>query len=82
MEDIPRDFVIRFGRVIRRYRQVKGLSQEKLADLSGLHRTYISDIERGLKTVSILSLLKIAKALDVPAHQIMRDTEQLSDGHE
>ncbi|MCP4607161.1 MAG: helix-turn-helix transcriptional regulator [Planctomycetes bacterium] len=53
------------GLNIRKIREDKGLSQEKLAALADLHRTYIGQIERGEKNVSLESLEKIAKALDV-----------------
>ncbi|MBA7644585.1 hypothetical protein ES703_52329 [subsurface metagenome] len=68
-------FRFEFGRVVRKHRREKGLSQEELADCCGLHRTYISDIERGLKAASLLSLLRIAGALDVPAYLLVRDAE-------
>ena len=42
-----------------------GISQEALAELTGLHRTYISDIERGSRNVAILNIVRLAKALKV-----------------
>ena len=53
------------GQRIRNYRIGKGLSQEKLAELSGCHHTYIGQIERGEKNATIESIVKIAVALDV-----------------
>lgn len=53
------------GQRIRNYRVGKGLSQEKLAELSGCHHTYIGQIERGEKNATIESIVKIAVALDV-----------------
>jgi len=76
VEEKQRDFIVKFGQVVRKHRQIKGLSQEELADLAALHRTYISEIERGLKAVSLASLLRIAQALNVPAHMLMREAEQ------
>lgn len=55
-----------FGENVRRLRQGRGLSQERLADEARLHRTYISAIERGERNVSLVNIEKIAKALDVP----------------
>ena len=53
------------GKRIRNYRTAKGLSQEKLAELSGCHPTYIGQIERGEKNATIESIEKIATALNV-----------------
>ncbi len=52
-----------FGDKIRELRKKRGLSQEDLAFKSGLHRTYISDIERGSRNVSLRNIEKIAKSL-------------------
>lgn len=55
----------KFGKKIREKRLIVGVSQEKLGELSGLHRTYISGIERGIRNVSLKNICKIAKALEV-----------------
>lgn len=52
-------------------RQAAGLSQEKLADICGLHRTYISDIERFERNISLTNLEKISKALNVSAFKLL-----------
>jgi transcriptional regulator with XRE-family HTH domain len=51
------------GRRIRALREAKGISQEVLAERSGLHRTYIGGVERGLRNPSLKSLSRIAKGL-------------------
>lgn len=56
---------MRFGLAIKRRRQEIGLSQEALAEQAGLHRTYIGDIERGARNVSLENIEKLAKALQV-----------------
>ncbi|HBW39021.1 helix-turn-helix domain-containing protein [Desulfosporosinus sp. BICA1-9] len=56
---------IPFGNRVRKLRQAQGISQEELAFSSDLHRTYISDIERGARNVSLDNINKIAIALDV-----------------
>lgn len=55
----------RFGLAIKQRRGELGISQEELAFRSGLHRTYISDIERGSRNPSLENIEKLAKALEV-----------------
>ena len=54
------------GQRIRNYRTTRGLSQEKLAELSGCHPTYIGQLERGEKNATVESIEKISSALNVP----------------
>lgn len=54
---------IRLGNRIRRRRMELGLSQERLGEEAGLHRTYIGAVERGEKNLTVLTLSKIARAL-------------------
>jgi transcriptional regulator with XRE-family HTH domain len=54
------------GTSIAKRRAELGLSQEELATKSHVHRTYVSDVERGVRNVSILTLERIAMALDIP----------------
>jgi transcriptional regulator with XRE-family HTH domain len=51
---------------MRSLRQTKALSQEQLADLCGLHRTYIGSVERGERNISIDNMERIAEALKTP----------------
>lgn len=60
-----------FGHQVRRYRKEKGFSQEELADLCNLHRTYIGSIERGERNVSLNNVEKIANALGVPVANLI-----------
>lgn len=64
------DIVKVFGTNVRRYRNEKGISQEKLATLSGLHRTYISDIERFQRSISLENIQRIADALDIDTFKL------------
>lgn len=53
----------KFGKNISRLRKLNAISQEELAELSGLHRTYISDMERGRRNVALENIEKVANAL-------------------
>ena len=55
---------------VRNYRIEKGLSQEKLAELSGCHPTYIGQVERGEKNATLESIEKIASAMNVSLAQL------------
>lgn len=65
-----------FGRAVRKARTVAGISQEELAARADLHRTYIGDIERGERNVSLLNMSKIAEALKVKFSLLVRQTEK------
>jgi transcriptional regulator with XRE-family HTH domain len=64
-----------FGLVLRERRLAAGLSQEGLADMSDLHRTYVSQLERGLKAPSLAAIEAVAGALRVAPHVLVRDAE-------
>ena len=64
------------GRTVRRHRESAKLSQEELADRAGLHRTYISLLERGRRNPSVDALGKIAGALGVPASRLLAEAEE------
>ena len=68
-----------FGQVIKSIRIEKGISQEKLAELVDLHRTYISDIERGGRNVSLVNIFRIAEGLDVKVFEIFQKLEKETD---
>jgi transcriptional regulator with XRE-family HTH domain len=63
----------RLGRNIRRLREKKELSQEQFAFEAGIHRTYVSDLERGARNPTILVVEKVAKALGVTASELLAD---------
>lgn len=59
------------GLNVRKVREELGLSQEGLAFDCGLHRTYISGVERGVRNPTVVVLAKIAKALNVPTARLL-----------
>lgn len=65
----------RLGLNLRKLREEQGYSQESFADHCGLHRTYISGIERGVRNPTVIILDKIAKALKVPAGQLLDEAK-------
>ena len=65
------NLLLRIGEKVRVIRKDKHFSQEELADIANVHRTYIGMIERGEKNISILSLGKIAKVLKVNIKDIL-----------
>jgi transcriptional regulator with XRE-family HTH domain len=69
----------RFGQALRRQRRVLKLTQDDLADRSGLHRTYISELERGIRNPSLLNIEKLAEALELSLVELfkMYEEEQL-----
>jgi len=69
------DARITLGETIRQLRQNKGLSQEELAELADLHRTYVGGIERGERNVSLANLVRISRALGVTVSDLTRGIE-------
>lgn len=69
------EVVIALGKRIRQLRMRTGLSQEKMAAVAGLDRTYYAGIERGERNPSVKQLAKIAVALDVPIGALFDEPE-------
>jgi transcriptional regulator with XRE-family HTH domain len=63
------------GMSVQQKRVAMGISQEELARRAGLHRTYVSDVERGSRSVSLITLCKIADALGTHAYSIIQEPE-------
>lgn len=68
--------MVRFGKRLREVREETGVSQEKLADLAKLHRTYVSSVERGKNNISLVNIERLAKALGVTMGELMPDTKR------
>lgn len=66
------------GRAIRELRLEAGVSQEGLADLAGLHRTYVGGIERGERNVSFGNLLRLAGALGAKPSELLARSERIA----
>ena len=64
------DIVKVFGTNLRKYRNELGVSQEKFAEMCGLHRTYISDIERFQRSIALDNVQKIANALGIETYKL------------
>ncbi len=69
------DARLQFGKKIRELRLAAGLSQEALGEKADLDRTYISSLERGKRNVSLLNIVQLAKALNVPPRKLLDGLE-------
>lgn len=69
------DIVRVFGTNLRQYRTTLGMSQERLAEKCGLHRTYISDIERFQRSIALDNVQKIADALEIETYKLFLENE-------
>lgn len=65
------DVVKLFGRNVRDLRRDRGLSQEELAHRADMERSYVSDLERGVRNPSVKALGRLAVALDVPPARLL-----------
>ncbi|HHR5860348.1 TPA: helix-turn-helix domain-containing protein [Providencia alcalifaciens] len=68
-----------FGKNVYNLRRKLNLSQEQLAELAQLDRTYISSVERGKRNVSLLNIYKLAVALDVLPEALLSNFEEVND---
>lgn len=67
------DIKILLGNNIRKFRKLRGLSQEELAEISNLHRTYLGSVERGERNITIDNIQRIAKALNINVKQLFEE---------
>jgi transcriptional regulator with XRE-family HTH domain len=61
-----------FGHSVAKYRRAKGLTQEALAEKADLDRTYLNDIERGVRNPGVKNVIRIAKALGITPSDLMK----------
>jgi transcriptional regulator with XRE-family HTH domain len=72
----PKAIQRNFGRVLRDFREDAGLSQERLANDSGLHKNYVGEIERGEKSPSLKTITALAATLRVAPSELLREAEK------
>ena len=64
-----------FALKLKEFRVKKNLSQEELADMSGLHRTYVGSVERGERNISIDNMERLASALNIQIKDLLSDDQ-------
>jgi len=72
VEQVDNRITEKFGKRVRKLRMERGLSQEKLAFISNMHRTYIGGIERGERNPSLKNIEAIAKALNIHMSELFK----------
>ena len=68
-----RDPLKLFSERVRELREKRGVSQQRLSELAGLNRNYVSDVERGRRNPCLGSIVKLAEALDVAPGELFRN---------
>ncbi|MEK5771632.1 helix-turn-helix transcriptional regulator [Acinetobacter variabilis] len=71
-----KSILMSFGLSLKKIRLKKNLSQEELAYKSNLHRTYISSVERGERNISLINIVHISKALEIPLYELLEEVQQ------
>jgi plasmid maintenance system antidote protein VapI len=73
----PHDrLVVALGQILQEQRVLLGMSQCQLAEASDFHRSYISDVERGYRNISLRNLSRLARALDLPVSTALMQAER------
>ena len=75
------DIIMVFSTNLKRLREAKGLSQEAFAELCGMHRTYISALERRRRSISLENIQRIADALGVETFRLFIPDEKKTSGN-
>lgn len=73
------DIIKVFSSNLKRYRILIGMSQESFAERAGLHRTYISAVERGKRSISLDNIQKIADALGIETYLLFVESENIAE---
>lgn len=72
---MSKDILTRYGQALRKVRLEQGMSQEELAELCDLHRTYISDVELGKRNLSLENIERIARVFSMSLSDFFREVE-------
>ena len=73
----PNDPRAAFGQAVKRLRLSKNLSQEELASLAGIHRTYVGDVERGTRNIALINMSRLAEGLGISLRALIEEMERL-----
>jgi len=76
------DFVALLGRNLRNWRLKRGMTQEQLALEAGMKRSYLSELERGLRNPTVRAIIRLAAALSVEPELLLKIDQQPNDGTE
>ena len=74
------DFVALLGRNVRKWRLQRGMTQEQLALDAGMKRSYLSELERGLRNPTVRALTRLAEALSIETELLLKHDQQPNDG--
>lgn len=74
------DIIKVFSSNLKKYRILLGMSQESFAERAGLHRTYISAVECGKRSISLDNIQKIADALGIETYLLFVESENIAEG--
>lgn len=69
------DIKIMFGLRLKQIRKSKGISQERLMMLTGINRTYISEVERGIRNISLVNIYKLSRNLEIDIRDLFDFSE-------
>lgn len=75
IDDYDKQYLLALGKKIKFFREEKGVSQEQLAAICNVHRTYIGMLERAERNATIISIIKVAKGLNIPLVELLENLE-------
>lgn len=75
IDDYDKQYLLALGKRIKKFREEKGVSQEQLAAICNVHRTYIGMLERAERNATIISIIKVAKGLNIPLVELLENIE-------